>query len=228
MEPRVYAPVRSGGLSFLPLTFAWMTVGLLVSAAVAFVTITTPALLEMIAGNRLVLILAFVAQIGIVVALSAMINRLSTASAAVLFLAYSALSGVTLSLLLLVYTAASVVSVFGIAALTFAGMAVYGMTTKRDLTSMGSLLFMALIGLIVVSVVNIFLGSSALSWIISFAGVAIFVGLTAYDAQKLKHLAEEVEGTPNAGRLAILGALTLYLDFINLFIFLLRLLGQRR
>ena len=96
MEPRVYAPVRSGGLSFLPLTFAWMTVGLLVSAAVAFVTITTPALLEMIAGNRLVLILAFVAQIGIVVALSAMINRLSTASAAVLFLAYSALSGVTL------------------------------------------------------------------------------------------------------------------------------------
>ena len=119
-------------------------------------------------------------------------------------------------------------SVFGIAALTFAGMAVYGMTTKRDLTSMGSLLFMALIGLIVASVVNIFLGSSALSWIISFAGVAIFVGLTAYDAQKLKHLAEEVEGTPNAGRLAILGALTLYLDFINLFIFLLRLLGQRR
>ncbi len=102
------------------------------------------------------------------------------------------------------------------------------MTTKRDLTLMGSLLFMALIGLIVASVVNWFMQSTMLYWIISFAGVAIFVGLTAYDAQKLKHLAEDVEGTPHAGRLAILGALTLYLDFINLFIFLLRLLGQRR
>lgn len=228
MEPRIYAPARPVGVSFLPRTYAWMTVGLVVTAAVAFVVASSEALLSVVIGNRLVFFGAIIAQLGLVVTLSRVALRVSTAMAATLFLVYAALNGVTLSVMLLVYTGASIASVFDITALTFAGMALYGATTKRDLTSLGSLLMMGLLGLIVALVVNWFLQSETLYWILSIAGVGIFVGLTAYDAQRLQHLAAEVEGTPEASRLAIVGALVLYLDFINLFIFLLRLLGQRR
>lgn len=228
MEPRTYAAARPSGLAFLPRTFAWMTVGLLVTAVVALFVASNEALLQIVVGNRLVFFGAILAQFGLVITLSRVAMRVSTATAAMLFLVYAALNGVTLSVLLLVYTGASIASVFGISALTFAAMAIYGATTKRDLTSLGSLFMMGLIGLIVAMVVNWFMQSSMLYWIISVVGVALFVGLTAYDAQRLRNLADEVEGTPDVGRLAIVGALTLYLDFINLFIFLLRLLGQRR
>ena len=228
MEPRTYAPARPLGVSFLPRTYAWMAVGLVVTAAVAFVVASSEALLSVVVGNRLVFFGAILAQLALVVTLSRIALRVSTAMGATLFLVYAALNGVTLSVMLLVYTGASVASVFGITSLTFAGMALYGATTKRDLTSLGSLFTMALLGLIVAMVVNWFLQSSTLYWAISLVGVALFVGLTAYDAQRLQHLADEVEGTPDASRLAIVGALTLYLDFINLFVFLLRLLGQRR
>ncbi len=228
MEPRTYAAARPAGLAFLPRTFAWMTVGLLVTAAVALFVSSNEALLQIVIGNRLVFFGTILAQFGLVITLSRVAMRVSTATAAMLFLVYAALNGVTLSVLLLVYTGASIASVFGISALTFAAMAIYGATTKRDLTSLGSLFFMGLIGLIVAMVVNWFMQSSMLYWIISVVGVALFVGLTAYDAQRLRNLADEVEGTPDVGRLAIVGALTLYLDFINLFIFMLRLLGQRR
>ena len=223
-----YAPARPVALAFLPRTFAWMTLGLVVTAVVALFVVSNEALRNIVIGNRLVFFGAILAELAIVVTLSRIALRVSTATAALLFLVYAALNGVTLSILLMVYTGASVVSVFGISALTFAAMALYGATTKRDLTSLGSLFLMGLIGLIVAMVVNIFLQSSTLYWFISLVGVALFVGLTAYDAQRLRNLADEVEGTPELGRLAILGALTLYLDFINLFIFLLRVLGQRR
>ena len=228
MEPRSYAPARPVALAFLPRTFAWMTLGLVVTAVVALFVVSNEALRNIVIGNRLVFFGAILAELAIVVTLSRIALRVSTATAALLFLVYAALNVVTLSILLMVYTGASVVSVFGISALTFAAMALYGATTKRDLTSLGSLFLMGLIGLIVAMVVNIFLQSSTLYWFISLVGVALFVGLTAYDAQRLRNLADEVEGTPELGRLAILGALTLYLDFINLFIFLLRVLGQRR
>ncbi|HYE58534.1 MAG TPA: Bax inhibitor-1/YccA family protein [Rhodothermales bacterium] len=231
MEPYSYpTSVHSvaQSTSFLTRAYGWMTIGLLVTAIVAFLVVRSETLLSLVFGSRLTLITLVIAQIGLVVFLSARVHRLTTATAAGLFLLYSALTGLTLSVVLLVYTAASIASVFVITGLTFAAMTVYGLTTGRDLTAWGSLLLMGLIGVILASVVNLFLGSSTLDWVISLAGVVIFVGLTAYDAQKLKDLATEVEGTPEAGRLAILGALTLYLDFVNLFLFLLRLLGQRR
>jgi uncharacterized protein len=222
------APRVAQSTSFLTRAYGWMTIGLFVTAAVAFFVVRSEALLSLVLGSRLTLIGLVIVQLGLVVFLSARVHRLSTPTAAALFLLYSALTGLTLSVVLLVYTAASIASVFVITGLTFAAMTVYGFTTGRDLTAWRSLLLMGLVGVILASVVNWFLGSGTLSWIISFVGVAVFVGLTAHDAQKLKHLAAEVEGTPEAGRLAILGALTLYLDFINLFLFLLRLLGQRR
>ncbi len=231
MEPYPYqSSARSvaASSSFINRAYGWMTIGLVVTAVVAFFVASSESILSMLMGSRLTVIACFVAQIGLVIFLSARIQKLSTTAAAALFLAYSALTGVTLSVILLVYTLTSIASVFGITALLFATMTVYGFTTGRDLTSMGSLLFMGLMGVVIASVVNLFLHSSMMGWIISLIGVAVFVGLTAYDAQKLKHLAAEVEGTPSAGRLAILGALTLYLDFINLFLFLLRLLGGRR
>jgi FtsH-binding integral membrane protein len=146
-----------------------------------------------------------------------------------LFLLYSALNGLTLSILLLVYTASSVASTFFITAGTFGLMSAYGYFTKKDLTSWGNLLFMALVGLIIASIVNIFWSNPTMYWIISYAGVLIFVGLTAYDTQKIKNMSLELDAESEAGRKgAIMGALALYLDFINLFIILLRILGDRR
>lgn len=208
--------------------FGWMAAGLLVSAAVAYATANSPALLNLVFGNRAVLFGLFIAQLAAVWILSSRIHRMSVPAATIGFLGYAALNGVTLATILLVYTAASIASVFVITSLMFAFMALWGATTKKDLSSWGSILFMALIGLILASVVNWFMNSATLSYVISYAGVLIFVGLTAYDVQKLKHMAADVDGPVTLGRLAILGALTLYLDFINLFLFLLRILGGRR
>jgi FtsH-binding integral membrane protein len=206
--------------------YAWMGGGLLVTAFMAMVTLSSPAILNAVfGGNRLVLYGLFLGEIGLVIAISGAINRLSAATASLLFLLYAALNGVTMSVIFAVYTAESVTSTFVITAATFGSMSAFGYLTKRDLTGWGSFLFMGLIGVVIASLVNFFTKSSAVSWIISAVGVIVFTGLTAYDTQKIKAMAASgVEGR----KPAILGALTLYLDFINLFLMLLRLLGNRR
>lgn len=206
--------------------YAWMTAGLLVTGAVAAFTARTPALVNLIFGNMLVFWGLFILQIAIVVGLSAAINRLSTAMALGLFILYAALNGLTLSVIFLAYTQASIASTFFITAGMFGALSAFGMITKRDLSQVGSIAFMALIGILLASVVNIFLHSTALGWVISYVGVLIFVALTASDTQKLKRLAEQTS-EEGIGRVAVLGALTLYLDFINLFLFLLRIMGRR-
>ena len=208
--------------------YAWMTAGLAVTGATAAVTVTTPALFNLVYGNGLVLILLIAAQLALVIAISAAITRLTAATATALFLLYAALNGVTLSSLLLTYTGASIALAFFVTAGTFGAMSLYGAITKRDLTAIGNLAFMAVLGLILGSLVNFFLRSEALYWLLTYLGVAIFVGLIAADTQKLKRLlAQNPEGEA-AGRIVVIGALTLYLDFINLFLNLLRIFGRRR
>jgi FtsH-binding integral membrane protein len=167
-------------------------------------------------------------ELGMVVALSAAINRLSQTAATVLFPAYSALNGLTLSAILLYYTSNSIGITFLVTAGMFGAMSVVGFVTKRDLTGLGNILIMLLIGVIIGSIINIFLASSGFYWLLTYVGVIVFAGLAAADAQKIKRLSAEVGGTQNAGKIAILGALTLYLDFVNLFLFLLRIFGRSR
>ena len=205
--------------------YAWMGGGLLVTALMAMVTISSPAILNAVFGYRLVFFALVLGELGLVAAISGAINRLSAAVASLLFVLYAALNGVTMSVIFAVYTAESVTSTFVITAATFGAMSAYGYLTRRDLTGWGSFLFMGLIGVVIASLVNIFTRSSAASWVISAVGVIVFTGLTAYDTQKIKAMAAAgAEGR----KPAILGALTLYLDFINLFLMLLRLLGNRR
>lgn len=208
--------------------YAWMTAGLLVTGAVASFVAGSDALVSVIFGNPFMFIGLFVLQIIAVVGLSAGINRLSPAAATAIFMGYAALNGLTFAAIFLAYTAASIASTFFITAGTFGAMSLYGYTTKRDLSGVGNFAIMALIGLLIASLVNLFLRNEALYWILSYAGVLIFVALTAWDTQKIKKLAAQVTDETGAGRVAIIGALTLYLDFINLFIFLLRIVGVRR
>ncbi len=205
--------------------YAWMGAGLAITALMALFTLSTPVIINAIAGNRILFFGLMIGELALVFTLSGAINRMSAAVATLLFVAYSALNGVTLSILALVYTANSIASTFVITAGMFGAMSIYGYMTRRDLTSLGSFLFMGLIGVVIASVVNIFVGSSAVSWIISGIGVIVFTGLTAYDTWKIKAMAAQgIEGK----KPAILGALTLYLDFINLFLMLLRFTGDRR
>ncbi|NVN93030.1 MAG: Bax inhibitor-1/YccA family protein [Desulfuromonadales bacterium] len=205
--------------------YAWMGLGLLLTALMALVTISSPDLLQAIVGNKLIFYGLMIGELGLVAVLSGAINRLSSTTATLLFLAYSALNGVTLSIIFLVYTADSISSTFVISAGMFGAMSAFGYLTKRDLTSWGSFLFMGLIGVVIASIVNIFLHSSAVSWFTSAIGVIVFTGLTAYDTWKIKAMAAQGQ---EGRKPAILGALTLYLDFINLFLMLLRLVGNRR
>lgn len=207
--------------------FGKMFLGILVTAFVSLGIASSPSLLEMIFSSRAIFWVLIIAQFGVVIWLSAGINKMSATTASLLFYVYSALTGVTLTPIFFVYTGDSIVKTFFITSATFGVMAAYGYITKKDLSKMGSILFMALIGLIVVSLVNFFLASPALTWAISLAGVAIFVGLTAWDTQKIKQMALETD-EQNVGKLAAIGALTLYLDFINLFLYLLRIFGDRR
>jgi uncharacterized protein len=208
--------------------YAWMTAGLLVTGAVASFVAGSNALVSLIFGNPIIFFGLFIVQIVAVIGLSAGINRLSPAVATAIFMGYAALNGLTMAAIFLAYTQASIASTFFVTAGTFGAMSLYGYTTKRDLSGIGHFAIMALIGLLIASVVNIFLQSSALYWILTYAGVLIFVALTAWDTQKIKHLATQVNDETSAGRVAVMGALTLYLDFINLFIYLLRILGVRR
>ncbi len=205
--------------------YAWMGVGLTVTAIMALFTLSSPAILNAIVGNRLLFFGLMIGELALVFTLSGAINRLSAATATLIFIAYSALNGVTLSVVALAYTANSITSTFVVTAGMFGAMSIYGSVARRDLSSWGSFLFMGLIGVVIASVVNIFMGSSAVSWVISGAGVIVFTGLTAYDTWKIKEMA--ARGTEGR-KPAILGALTLYLDFINLFLMLLRFTGNRR
>jgi uncharacterized protein len=208
--------------------YTWMTAGLLLTGAVASFVAGSNALISLIFGNPLMFFGLFIVQIVAVIGLSAGINRLSPAVATAIFMGYAALNGLTMAAIFLAYTQASIASTFFVTAGTFGAMSLYGYTTKRDLSTIGNIAVMALIGLLIASVVNIFLRSAGLYWILTCAGVLIFVALTAWDTQKIKRLATQVSDETSAGRVAVLGALTLYLDFINLFIYLLRILGVRR
>ena len=223
------AAVQQAISAFVTKVFGWMAVGLLLTGVVAAYVAQTPSLVQTIfAGNTFIILI--VAEIGLVIVLSAAITKLSAGAASVLFLLYSAVNGLTFSVIFLVYTASSIGSTFIVTAGTFGAMFIYGYVTKKDLTSLGSLCFMGLIGMIIASVVNMFVASSSLYWIITYGGILVFVGLTAYDAQKIK-MTGAVSGAldpSTAHKAAILGALALYLDFINLFLLLLRLLGRRR
>lgn len=209
--------------------YIWMSLALVITGFAAYLVATSPALVSVIFSNSLVFWGLIIGELALVLGLSAAINRLSLTTATLMFVLYSVINGVTLSSIFLVYTASSIVSVFFITAGTFTAMAAYGYFTKSDLTSVGKFLFMALIGIIIASIVNIFMKSSGLSMFISYAGVLIFVGLTAYDTQKIKEmLMQAPDMSEGMQKMALLGALTLYLDFINLFLHLLRILGSRR
>ena len=215
--------------SFMTKVYGWMSLALFVTASVAMFVASTPALVYALASNKLLFYGLLIGELLLVGYLALAVMRMSAATATAVFLGYSVLNGVTLSLIFLVYTAASIASTFLVTAGTFAIMSAYGYYTKRDLTTLGNLLFMALIGLILASVVNIFWQNSTLMWLTTYAGVLIFVGLTAYDTQKIKEMnIIGNEGTDEDRKEAIRGALTLYLDFINLFLYLLRILGGRR
>jgi hypothetical protein len=213
---------------FFNAVYAWMAVGLAVTASVAWLVFTHPAVMKsVLSGGAMIGI--FVAEIALVVVISAAIRSLNAAAATGVFVLFAALNGLVFSSIFLVYTLTSISSTFIACAAMLGVMSVYGMVTKTDLTSMGKILFMALIGLIVASIVNIFVASSALYWLVSYAGVIIFAGLTAYDTQRLRTMAISVQGdAAMAARLSVNGALILYLDFINMFLFLLRSMGKRR
>jgi FtsH-binding integral membrane protein len=231
-------PATEASTIFLAKVFNWMAIGLGLTGVIAFLTINSQTAMQMLftvqdgyAKPNMLLYGLLIAELGMVFYLSARIQKISAQAATGIFLGYSALNGVTLSTILLYYTASSVTATFFVTAGMFGAMAVYGFVTKKDLSSWGSFLFMGLIGIIIASVVNMFLGSSMMSWVISGIGVIIFTGLTAYDVQQITRMGEQ--GIMNGGESAvrkgaIMGALKLYLDFINLFLMLLRFMGDRR
>ena len=212
--------------AFIRSVYAWMFGGLLLTTVAALWVVMSPAMQQVIFGTPFIAFGLIIAELGIVAFLSFRITKMTAATAASAFLVYSFLNGLTLSVIAWAYTQASIVQAFLTAAAMFGAMAVFGLVTKRDLTSWGSFFFMGLIGIVICSVINIFLASSGLSFVISVIGVFVFLGLTAWDNQKLKGMAT-VTG-PMQENVAVIGALALYLDFINLFLFLLRLFGNRR
>jgi hypothetical protein len=224
------APRAEALNAFMRGVYQWMAGGLALTAITAYLVASTPALVQAILDNQILFWGLIIAEFGLVMWISAGIGRLSASMASGLFLLYSGLNGVTLSAILLAYTGSSVVGTFVVCAGMFGAMSIYGMVTKKDLTSLGSFMFMGLIGIILASVVNIFLRSPGLEFAISGIGVLVFVGLTAYDTQKLKEMGQTapMEDGTAVRRGTILGALTLYLDFINLFLMLLRFFGQGR
>lgn len=211
--------------------YNWMGVGLALTGFVAYYVSTSESISRLVFGNPLLLMVLIAAELGLVFAIAGMVNRMSAGTATALFVIYSGLNGVTLSSIFMVYVSASIVSTFFICAATFVACSIYGWTTKRDLTSLGGFLMMGLIGIVIASLVNLFLQSGSVSAIISYIGVFVFIGLTAYDTQKIKNMAMTQPANLDGGVIrkgAILGALSLYLDFINLFLMLLSIFGQRR
>jgi len=212
---------------FLAKVFNWMAIGLGLTAVTAFITASSPAIQQVVYPIHIILALA---ELGLVFFLSARIQKISAQTATGLFIAFSVLNGLTLSAILLVYTMTSIASTFFITAGMFGAMAIYGLVTKKDLSGMGSFMMMGLFGIIIASVVNIFLASSMMNWVISGIGVIVFTGLTAYDVQKITQMGASgimEQGEVAIRKTAIMGALALYLDFINLFLMLLQFFGNR-
>ncbi len=210
--------------AFMAKVYRWMFVGLALTGVTSFVVASSPALLEAVYPLWLPLLIG---EFVMVLAFTWMAPRASTAVAAGMFLVYAFMNGLTFSVLFLIYTSGSIAAVFGITAAMFGAMSIYGTVTKKDLSSWGGFLFMGLIGLIIAGLVNVFLQSPAISWVASLVGVVVFTGLTAYDTQKLRKIHAN-SGYSSAGSLSIMGALILYLDFVNLMLYLLRLFGRRR
>lgn len=210
--------------------YLWMTLALAITGFTAMYIAKSYTFLEMIAQNSMMFWGLLIAEIGLVMYLSARIQRISFTTATLLFIAYSIVNGLTLSILFMVYTMSSIATTFFITAGTFGAMALFGYITKKDLTRIGSLCGMAVIGLIIAMIVNMFLHNSMMDMVISGVGVLVFVGLTAYDSQKIKQMltGNDIEINETTQKIALMGALTLYLDFINLFIYLLRLFGDRK
>ncbi len=213
---RTYEVARDNAIGAV---YGWMAAGLGLTALVSIAVVSNHALATMVFGSRMVFFGLVIAELALVFAISGFAVRMGTATAAPLFLLYSALNGVTLSGIFLIYTGQSIATAFLTTAGTFAVMSVYGLTTRRDLTSLGSFCFMGLVGIVIASIVNIFLHSGMVQFMVSGIGVIVFIGLTAYDTQKLKGV---------RGGAAVAGALALYLDFVNLFLMMLRLFGDRR
>ena len=226
----IVSPARTGLQTYMAQVYGWMTCGLLLTAFIAWYTVFNEAVLAAIYSSRVVFFGLIIAQLALVFVLSGLIHKLSAGMATTLFMLYSALTGLTLSGILYAYTAESIAATFVVTAGMFGAMSLYGYTTKRDLSGLGSMLFMGLIGIILASVVNFWLKSETLMWAVTYIGVIIFVGLTAYDTQKLKNIGTQidVQDKSTLRKYSILGALTLYLDFINLFLMLLRVFGNRR
>jgi len=216
--------------NFINRVYGWMTFGLAVTGLIAYFTATSPAMTKLCLANQWVYMLLILAEFGLVVALSAAIKKINAGAATFGFLLFAILNGLTLSVIFLSYEMGSIAASFFAASGTFGVMSLVGYVTKKDLTGLGSLCFMGLIGIIIASLVNLFLGNAKLDYIISIIGILVFIGLTAYDTQKIKQLATasgEFE-RDDFKKFAIIGALALYLDFINLFLFILRLFGNRR
>ncbi|MEQ9641933.1 MAG: Bax inhibitor-1/YccA family protein [Alphaproteobacteria bacterium] len=218
--------IDEGLRAYMLKVYNYMASGLLLTGIVAYLVAQSPAMLQAIYGTPLQWVV-MLAPLGVVFFLSARIHKMSAGAAQAAFWFYAALNGVAFSYIFLAYTGVSITRVFAITACTFGAMSLYGYTTKRDLSGMGSFLMMGLIGIIIAAVVNIFLQSSMMAWIISVVGVLVFVGLTAYDTQRIKEMYYEGDGHDVAAKKSIMGALKLYLDFLNLFLMLLYLFGNR-
>ena len=217
--------------SFIQSVYNWMAIGLALTGAVSFYVSHSPSLMRLIFGNQLLFFGLIIGELGLVFYLSARVQKIQASTATALFVLYAALNGATLSFIFLAYTGTSIASTFFVCAGTFVACSIYGMVTKKDLTSLGGFMGMGLIGIIIASVINLFIHSSAMAMIICYIGVFVFVGLTAYDTQKLKHMALTQPAGLDAGVVrkgAIIGALTLYLDFINLFLMMLYIFGGSR
>ena len=217
--------------NFVRSVYNWMCIGLALTGFIAFYVSHNGTIMRMVFGNNFIFFGLIIAELALVFSISSRVNRMSASTSTALFVVYSALNGVTLSFIFLAYAKASIVSTFFICSATFLAASIYAWTTKRNLTSLGGFFMMGLIGIIIASLVNMFIRSSAMSMIISYIGVLVFVGLTAYDTQKLKDMARSQPDGLDAAVIrkgAILGALSLYLDFINLFLMLLRIFGGSR
>jgi FtsH-binding integral membrane protein len=214
--------------AFLRKVYAFMAAGLFATAVTSTVVASSETLVKAVFGNPIIFYGLMIAELGMVLAFSSLARRLSTPAAAALFFAYAIMNGVTLSFVFLCYTSASVGSTFFVTAGSFGALSAYGYATKRDLSGIGSFAMMGLVGLIIASIVNIFLHSPMIYWLTTFVGVIVFTLLTAYDTQKLKRYGESVSDPESQTKVAMQGALILYLDFINLFLYLLRVMGRRR
>ena len=238
MDPQLFAqratPLPIGDQQrdlsdFMTKVYGWMAAALLLTAGTALLVAGSEAALKTIFGNRLVFFGLIIAELGLVMYISARIQAMTSATAVFLFMVYAVLNGITMAAIFVMYTSSSIASTFAVTALTFGVMSGYGYITKTDLSRFGNLLMMAVVGIVIASLVNMFLQNSMLQLVISGVGVLVFTALTAYDTQKIKSQALEMGSEGETGaKVALLGALTLYLDFINLFLFMLRFFGNRR